>query len=101
MEKSPSRKVAELVPSVNFQVDRKAKRHQRRMAEDIALNITSLSDEKSSTSASASAAHDKTFVDALEPILRLKCDVSVVSTYHQLFVLADAIFQSGLWTAEP
>ena len=71
------------------------------MAEDIAMNMTSPSEEKSSTSTSASAANDKSFVDDLEPILRLKCDVSIVSTYHQLFVLVDAILQSGLWNIEP
>jgi len=34
----------------------------------------------------------------LEPVLKLKCDVSVVSSYHQCFYLVDAIFQTGLWT---
>ena len=49
----------------------------------------------------ATAVREKHFMDELEPILRLKCDVSVVSNYEQIFVLVDAILQTGLWTANP
>jgi hypothetical protein len=47
------------------------------------------------------AVRENHFMDELEPILRLKCDVSVVSNYEQIFVLVDAILQTGLWKANP
>ncbi len=39
----------------------------------------------------------KLILDELEPVLKLKCDVSVVSSYEQCFHIVGAIFQSRNW----
>jgi len=41
----------------------------------------------------------KLIMDELEPMLKLKCDVSVVSSYEQCFHIVDAIFQTDIWPA--
>ena len=84
-----------------MQVDRKAKRHRRRMAEDLAMSCNNSVMLGSRRATKDSLFHQKHFMDDMEQILKLKCDVSIVSDYNQLFVLADAILQSGLWAEDP
>ena len=39
------------------------------------------------------------FYQDLEPILSLKCDVSVLSTYKEVFLFMDVLFKTRLWSA--
>ena len=39
------------------------------------------------------------FYQELEPILTLKCDVCVLSTYKQIFLFMDVLFKTRLWSA--
>jgi hypothetical protein len=61
------------------------------MAEDVSLNLTTLMTTTPTSTRRTSLAIDKKFVDDLEPIMKMKCDVSIVSTYQQLFVLVSII----------
>ena len=38
------------------------------------------------------------FYQELEPILTLKCDVCVLSTYKQIFLFMDVLLKTRLWS---
>ena len=68
------------------------------MAEDLAMSCSNSVMLGSRRATKDSLSDEKHFMEEMEHILKLKCDVSIVSNYQQLFVLVDAILQAGLWT---
>lgn len=79
---------------------RNAKRHRKRMAQELAASWTGAVLEAAGPLWSKEPpSQTKLIMDDLEPVLKLKCDVSVVSSYEQCFHIVGAIFQSGNWQA--
>ena len=85
-----------------------AKVNELRMAEELALGamagaIPILSKRDMARHAELLSAREtkrrSPFYQELEPILTLKCDVCVLSTYKQIFLFMDVLLKSRLWSA--
>ena len=88
--------------------DEQAKVNELRMAEELALGamagaIPILSKKDMADHAELLYAREtkrrSPFYQELEPILTLKCDVCVLSTYKQIFLFMDVLLNTRLWSA--
>lgn len=88
--------------------DEQAKVNELRMAEELALGtmlgaIPILSKKDMADHAEHLHVRDtkrrSPFYQELEPILTLKCDVCVLSTYKQIFLFMDVLLKTRLWSA--
>ena len=87
--------------------EHKAKVNELRMAEELAFGamagaIPILSKKDMADHAEILCAREtkrrSPFYQELEPILTLKCDVSVLSTYKQIFLFMDVLLKTRLWS---
>ena len=87
--------------------DEQAKVNELRMAKELALGAMTgaipvlskkdMDDHKERLSARETKRRSP-FYQELEPILTLKCDVCVLSTYKQIFLFMDVLLKTRLWS---
>ena len=87
--------------------DEQSKVNELRMAEELALGamtgaIPVLSkkdmDDHNERLSARETKRRSPFYQELEPILTLKCDVCVLSTYKQIFLFMDVLLKTRLWS---
>ena len=88
--------------------EKRAERHQKRIAEELAIGAMTGAvgplltgqnkQDRSQILAAAKAERLSPFYKDIEPSLALKCDVCVLSTYKHLFLFMDVLLQTGIWS---